>query len=112
MGRSNVWGDVFMSTIYGTNAGLYINGVAMEEDAEHIAKLIESIERREEMGRECLERIAKAYLGALEKIVEDTSAECGQYGAAYMNLKAIALRAIGEGYNIRDYFVREMMGEL
>ena len=101
-----------MSAIYGTNAKLYINWVAMEEDTEHIAKLIESIERRESLGRECLERIATAYLGALEKIVEDTSAEFGQYGAAYMNLKAIALRAIRDGYNIREYFVREMMEEL
>lgn len=101
-----------MSTIYGTNARLYINGVAMGEDAEHIAGLIESIERRERLGRECLERISKAYLDALEKIVEDTSAEFGQYGTAYINLKYIALCAIRDGYNIREYFVREMMEEL
>lgn len=101
-----------MNTVYGTNAKLYINGIAVGEDAEHIAQLIKNMERREEMGRECLERIAKRYLGALEQIAMDTSAEFGEYAAAYMNLKYVALCAIRDGYNIREAFLNEMRQEL
>lgn len=83
----------------------------MEEDTEHIARLIESIERREEMGRECLEHIAKRYLDALERIALDTNAEFGEWATAYMNLKYVALCAIQDGYNIREHFLNRMRAE-